>query len=149
MKQNTQDHPPNPLPHSISRPSGFDFFGRKKCPTLGSIPDPPGSNPHTRLFYPCTQAYKASIRLTRAPRPTRPNGRVTSENRSDHHGVTLILVGKRVLRVTHVVLSPSGRFHFFDPGDSNHRPSVARAWVRTQVSQHLPRRPRPSTPYPP
>jgi hypothetical protein len=58
---------------------------------------------------------------------------VNFENRSDHHGVTLILVGKRVLSVTQVVLSPFGRFHFFDLGDSNPRPPDQQPWVRTQV----------------
>ena len=55
------------------------------------------------------------------------------EKWSDHHGVTLILVGKRVLGVTQVVLSPFGRFHFSDLGDSNPRPSDQQPWVRTQV----------------
>jgi hypothetical protein len=56
------------------------------------------------------------------PRPTRGQPGVNSENRSDWHGVTLILVGKRVLGATQVVLSPSERFQFFDPGTRTHDP---------------------------
>jgi hypothetical protein len=133
MKQITQEHPPNSPPHSVGRPSGFGFFGRKKCPTWVRSQTPSGSNPHIRLFYPYTKAYKAYTRLTRAPRPTQGRLGVEFENQSDHGGVTLILVGKHNLRVTQVVPSPSGRFHFFDPRDSNPRPSAPKPWVRTQA----------------
>jgi hypothetical protein len=109
------------------------FFWSKKVPNLGSIPDPPGFEPTYKAFYPCTKAYKAYTRLTKARRLTQARLGVEFENQSDHGGVTLILVGKHNLRVTQVVPSPSGRFDFFDPRDSNPRPSAPKPWVRTQA----------------
>jgi len=92
-----------------------------------------GSNQGLISLYKAYKAYKAFIRLLGLPRAPEGRPRVNSKNRSDPHGVTLILVGKRVLRATQVVLSPFGRFHFFDFRDSNHRPSSPTPLGRTAL----------------
>jgi hypothetical protein len=110
--------------------------GFEPGPPPFSDPKNPGSNPgFLALEGLYIGLYRLIIRVTRRapghPRPTRGQPRVNPENRSDPHGVTLILVAQHVLRVPQKVLSPSERGHFFDPRGSNHRPSTLKAHFGT------------------